>query len=56
MRTLDHTCSSCQSEFVVSYSENTADDDPTYCPFCGEYLALKPINNDDAPYNPNVTY
>lgn len=32
-------CTSCESIYTMSFStEMTADDEPTYCPFCGEII------------------
>ena len=38
MSALKHTCEACSSEFTIRYDENKCEDDPQYCPFCGEYL------------------
>lgn len=37
---INHTCSACASEFSISYNEMYTESDPTFCPFCGEYLIL----------------
>jgi hypothetical protein len=37
---INHTCSACASEFSVSYDEMHTESDPSFCPFCGEYLIL----------------
>ena len=31
---IDITCSSCQAEYSIKYTERE-DGDPSYCPFCG---------------------
>ena len=35
---LKHTCENCNSSFRISYVETETEDDPHYCPFCGEYI------------------
>jgi predicted nucleic acid-binding Zn-ribbon protein len=37
---INHTCSACASEFSISYDEMHTESDPSFCPFCGEYLIL----------------
>lgn len=37
---INHTCSACSSEFSISYNEMHTESDPSFCPFCGEYLIL----------------
>ena len=46
---LQHECSECGSNFTVSYNEMNTESDPTYCPFCGEYLLLEneDFDNED---------
>ena len=44
MKTLDHTCHNCQSEFAINYVDSVCESDPTFCPFCGEYLLLDSEN------------
>lgn len=38
MATLKHSCDNCDSTFSINYDVNTVEDDPHYCPFCGEYI------------------
>jgi len=52
MKTLDHTCHNCQSEFAINYIETVCESDPTFCPFCGEYLVL----DEDLNKSMNNTY
>ena len=40
MANLKHSCDSCSSDFTILYDERNTESDPTYCPFCGEYLIL----------------
>ena len=47
MSKIIHTCSECESEFIISYDENINESDPTYCPFCGEYLFIDDSIQDD---------
>jgi predicted nucleic acid-binding Zn-ribbon protein len=35
---LKHTCHNCESEFTIKYDVEKCDDDPQFCPFCGEYI------------------
>lgn len=44
MSKIKHECDDCGSVFSLTYDEMTTDSDPTYCPFCGEYLLL--LNDD----------
>jgi predicted nucleic acid-binding Zn-ribbon protein len=44
---LQHECSACASQFSISYNEMHTETDPTYCPFCGEYLILEQEDFDD---------
>jgi predicted nucleic acid-binding Zn-ribbon protein len=46
MASLKHNCEVCSSEFTIRYDEMKNESDPTYCPFCGEYL-LESENIDD---------
>jgi hypothetical protein len=43
MPTLHHHCDECDSEFNLKYDIEKCDSDPTFCPFCGEYI----LENDD---------
>jgi len=52
MKTLDHTCHNCQSEFAINYIETVCESDPSFCPFCGEYLVL----DEDLNKSMNNTY
>jgi len=52
MKTLDHTCHNCQSEFAINYIETVCESDPSFCPFCGEYLVL----DEDLNKSMNSTY
>jgi NAD-dependent SIR2 family protein deacetylase len=38
MPTLVHTCNECDSQFQLKYDIEKCESDPTYCPFCGEYI------------------
>ena len=38
MATVSQTCDNCDSEFTIKYDIDTCDDDPQFCPFCGEML------------------
>lgn len=38
MAKLKHKCEQCDSEFVISYSEEVCETDPIHCPFCASYL------------------
>lgn len=38
MKRLKHTCEGCETLFVIEYDELIADDDPSMCPFCGDYI------------------
>ncbi len=40
MTKLKHECESCDSKFSISYDELNTESDPTFCPFCAEYLML----------------
>lgn len=44
---LQHECSACSSQFSISYNEMNTETDPTYCPFCGEYLILEQEDFDE---------
>ena len=37
---IKHQCESCDSQFSISYDELNTESDPTFCPFCAEYLML----------------
>ena len=52
MKTLDHTCHNCQSEFAINYIETVCESEPSFCPFCGEYLVL----DEDLNKSMNNTY
>ena len=47
MASLKHNCEACSSEFTIRYDEETTEADPTYCPFCGEYLLETENFNDE---------
>jgi DNA replicative helicase MCM subunit Mcm2 (Cdc46/Mcm family) len=49
MPALHHVCNECDSEFTIKYQEDKTESDPTYCPFCGEYLieTEERIDDDD---------
>jgi hypothetical protein len=32
------TCDNCDSEFTIKYDPEACEDDPRFCPFCGEML------------------
>ena len=32
------TCDNCESEFTIKYDPEACEDDPRFCPFCGEML------------------
>lgn len=44
---LQHECSACSSEFAIQYDEMKTETDPSYCPFCGEYLILEQEDFDN---------
>jgi DNA-directed RNA polymerase subunit RPC12/RpoP len=49
MTTLNHSCGDCNSKFTINYDEESCDDDPIYCPFCGSYILLEgdELQDDD---------
>ena len=42
---IDITCSSCQAEYSIKYTERE-DGDPSYCPFCGADIDYDNDMND----------
>ena len=45
---LHHICDACASEFTIHYDENQCEDDPHFCPFCGEMLVdVEDVGIDD---------
>jgi hypothetical protein len=44
---LKHNCDSCDSQFTISYDAEVNESDPTFCPFCGEYLLEDSSEIDD---------
>ena len=38
MNNIHHVCLECDSEFNIKYDSEICEDDPHYCPFCGEYI------------------
>lgn len=47
-KTLQHTCDNCDSQFIVKYDEEQTEDDPSFCPFCGEMLIdFETVEDDD---------
>lgn len=47
MKTIRATCDNCESRFIISYDEYSTEDDPVYCPFCGEYITDDMEKSDD---------
>ena len=48
MASIHHTCDNCDSEFTVKYDEESTDDDPHFCPFCGEMLIdIDEVDDDE---------
>jgi hypothetical protein len=42
------TCDNCESEFTIKYDRERCEDDPSYCPFCGEMLIeFDTVDDDD---------
>lgn len=35
---IHHNCDVCESQFIIHYNEDLCEDDPVYCPFCGNYI------------------
>lgn len=44
---LHRICDNCDSEFYLKYDSEQVEDDPSYCPFCGELLIEFEITDDD---------
>jgi DNA replicative helicase MCM subunit Mcm2 (Cdc46/Mcm family) len=43
-----HTCDNCDSEFTIKYNQDETEDDPSFCPFCGEMLVdFEQIEDDE---------
>jgi hypothetical protein len=38
MTTLKHHCANCDTKFRINYDNEEAESDPTWCPFCAEYI------------------
>ena len=38
MASVKHSCDNCDSEFTIKYDEDEVEDNPSFCPFCGEML------------------
>jgi predicted nucleic acid-binding Zn-ribbon protein len=48
MVTLHHICEQCFSNFSIKYDDLECEDDPHFCPFCGEILVeTEEIQEDD---------
>lgn len=48
MASLHHNCDACGSEFTIRYDENQCEDDPHFCPFCGEMLVdVEDVSDDE---------
>jgi uncharacterized Zn finger protein (UPF0148 family) len=47
MKTLKHTCDNCEAQFKIVYDGDLAPDDPTFCPFCSEYIMEESEDSDD---------
>lgn len=47
MSKLHHTCHNCDSEFTIRYEQENCESDPTYCPFCCEYILEADDDNED---------
>lgn len=39
------TCSSCEMKYILAYND-TSDETPEYCPFCGEGVDLDTEEDD----------
>jgi DNA-directed RNA polymerase subunit RPC12/RpoP len=52
MKSLNHFCEDCESEFTIRYDEIKTEDDPRYCPFCSSYILDSEYeDNDDEDYD-----
>jgi hypothetical protein len=38
MTVLKHHCANCDTKFRINYDNEEAESDPTWCPFCAEYI------------------
>lgn len=47
MATIHHNCEECDTDFKIEYDEMESESDPTYCPFCGEYMIETEFETDD---------
>lgn len=48
MMTVNHSCDECGSEFTIKYDQELCEDDPQYCPFCGEMLIeFESVDDED---------
>jgi predicted nucleic acid-binding Zn-ribbon protein len=47
MKTINHTCDECDSEFQIRYDVEKCEDSPTFCPFCSSYILDKDEYVDD---------
>lgn len=45
---LQHTCDNCDSSFSIKYDADECDDDPSFCPFCGELMVeFEQVDDDE---------
>ena len=51
---IDITCSSCQAEYSIKYTERE-DGDPSYCPFCGADIDYDYDLNNDVEDDEDIT-
>lgn len=48
MQTLHQICDNCDSDFTIKYDEESVEDSPQFCPFCGEILIdFEKIEDED---------
>ena len=43
---LKHHCEECSSQYSIEFSEDDTEDNPIYCPFCGEYVTVESLEKD----------
>ena len=47
MKSLKHYCDNCESEYKITYNEDTVADKPTFCPICAEMILDQDEEDDD---------